>query len=66
MLMRQVSQTLEKVMTALEVMMFHPEVSKAEAQEEIKKHGVDWNDFVSEYGDHDQYDGADVLVWLGY
>lgn len=53
-------------MTALEVMMFHPEVSKTEAQAEIKKHGVDWNDFVSEYGDHDQYDGADVLVWLGY
>ena len=66
MLMRQVSQTLEKVMTALEVMMFHPEISKAEAQKEIKSHEADWNEFVSEYGEHDQYDGADVLIWLGY
>jgi hypothetical protein len=66
MLMRQVSQTLEKAMNATEVMMFHPEISKAEAQSEIKKHDADWGEFVSEYGDHDQYDGADVLIWLGY
>lgn len=53
-------------MNATEVMMFHPEISKAEAQSEIKKHDADWSEFVSEYGEHDEYDGADVLIWLGY
>jgi hypothetical protein len=41
-------------------------VTKSEALAEIRKHGIDPNEFLEEMGDHDTYAGADVLAWLGY
>ena len=41
-------------------------VTKAEALAEIRKHGIDPNEFLEEVGDREEYAGADVLGWLGY
>ena len=41
-------------------------VTKAEALAEIRKHGIDPDEFLEEMGDHEDYAGADVLAWLGY
>lgn len=41
-------------------------VSRAEAIAEIKRHGIDPAEFLSEIGDYPEYAGADVLAWLGY
>ena len=43
-----------------------PTVSRAEARHEIARHGLDWQDFTAECGDSVEYNGADVLGWLGY
>lgn len=42
------------------------EVTKAEAKAEIKKHKLEWNDFIEEVGDKELYSGSEVLEWLGY
>lgn len=42
------------------------EVTKSEAKREIKKHSLEWNDFVQEVGDKEMYMGREVLEWLGY
>ena len=41
-------------------------VTKSEALAEIRKHGIDPNEFLEEVGDREDYAGADVLAWLGY
>jgi len=46
-------------------------VTKEEARREIAKHGkntpeITFEAFVAEYGDHEWYEGEDVLNWLGY
>lgn len=41
-------------------------VTREEAKAEIAAHHLDWEDFVEEYGDLDEYLGEDVLNWLGY
>ena len=42
-------------------------ITRAEARAEISRHdGADWEAFLTDCGDHDEYDGADVLMWLGY
>jgi hypothetical protein len=41
-------------------------VTKAEAFAEIRKHGIDPNEFLEEMGDRETYAGGDVLSWLGY
>ena len=45
-------------------------VSKAEALHELKKHGIthktDLDLFYHELGNHSEYDGGEVLGWLGY
>jgi len=41
-------------------------VTKAEAKCEISLHNASFVDFVAEYGDCDEYNGGDVLGWLGY
>jgi hypothetical protein len=41
-------------------------VTKAQALAEIRKHGIDPNEFLEDMGDHEDYDGAEVLAWLGY
>lgn len=41
-------------------------VTKGEAKREIRLHHCDWAEFVTEYGDHDEYSGETVLIWLGY
>ena len=40
--------------------------TKAEVIQEINKHDLDPADFFSKYGDRDEYNGGDVLSWLGY
>jgi hypothetical protein len=37
-----------------------------EAKREIEKHGLDFEDFVTEYGDLNEYYSKDVMIWLGY
>lgn len=29
-------------------------------------HGLDFSDFAEEYGNREEYQGRDVLEWLGY
>jgi hypothetical protein len=41
-------------------------VSAYEARQEIRKHSLDFEDFVSEYGEHEEYYSKDVMIWLGY
>lgn len=48
-------------------------VSKEEARAEILARIKDdpempdpWGEFVTEFGDHDEYEGSDVLAFLGY
>jgi hypothetical protein len=41
-------------------------VTIEEAKREIALHGANFDDFAAEYGRNDEYDGADVLGWLGY
>lgn len=43
-----------------------PTVTRGQARHEIARHGLNWSDFTAECGDSDQYNGADVLNWLGY
>ena len=42
------------------------EVTRAQAKREIEKHGLDFYDFVRDYGSKQYYIGSDVLDWLGY
>ena len=42
------------------------EVSFNEARREVEAHGCNMLDFIEEYGQHDIYNGCDVLAWLGY
>lgn len=61
-------------MTLEEVQAKHPRISRCEARREVCRHaghGPDnhrkaWNEFLVECGDHESYDGAAVLAWLGY
>ncbi|MDF1836739.1 MAG: hypothetical protein P1V35_02625 [Planctomycetota bacterium] len=41
-------------------------VTASQAKVEIEKHDCDFYEFVTEYGIHPIYSGADVLDWLGY
>ena len=41
-------------------------VTYSEAKAEIHKHGASMDDFVLEYGTCEEYEGSDVLGWLGY
>ena len=47
------------------------EVTREEARREIVKHGeytpeITFEAFAAEYGDHEEYEGGEVLSWLGY
>lgn len=41
-------------------------VSALEAKLEIEKHGLDFEEFVDEYDEHEEYYSKDILIWLGY
>lgn len=42
-------------------------VTREEARREIDKHDCDgWDAFIADVGDKPEYDGAEVLGWLGY
>ena len=41
-------------------------ITAYEAMREIIKHGLQFEDFVSEYGENETYYSKDVLVWMGY
>jgi len=49
-----------------EVMDEQPTVTKREVMRELKRHSAEWADFVLDSGDHEEYNGAYVLAWLGY
>lgn len=41
-------------------------VSKAEAKQEIERHACDFDEFLQEVGDREEYEGSEILDWLGY
>lgn len=43
-------------------------VTRAEAKAEIEKHDIDgtFETFLAEVGDREEYEGREVLDWLGY
>lgn len=41
-------------------------VSRAEARREIEKHCCSWAEFLQDVGDREEYEGYEVLDWLGY
>jgi hypothetical protein len=41
-------------------------VSREEARAEIQRHRADFAAFLTEVGDRQEYDGKEVLDWLGY
>ena len=41
-------------------------VTRTEAMREIDKHNADWPTFLEEVGDKEEYQGSEVLDWLGY
>jgi trehalose utilization protein len=36
------------------------------AKAEIEKHGLEFEEFVAEYGESKTYSSRDVLIWMGY
>ena len=54
-------------MTLDEVFESEVMISRKEAHYEVvDQHGLRWEDFLNDMGDHEEYSGADVLIWLGY
>lgn len=43
-------------------------ITRARAYEELQSHGVaaEWQDFLTDMGDKEEYEAQDVLGWLGY
>lgn len=41
-------------------------VTRAEAEAEIKNHFADFSEFLADIGDREEYEGKEVLDWLGY
>jgi len=41
-------------------------ISRTEAKHEIEKHGLSWIEFLAEVGDKQEYEGSEILDWLGY
>ena len=41
-------------------------VNYKRAKMEVEKHGVSMIEFIEEFGEHDEYDAQEVLLWLGY
>lgn len=42
------------------------EITRKQAQQEIKAHGLSFDDFVTDCGDKAYYSGQVILDWLGY
>lgn len=42
------------------------ELTKAQVDAQLRRHGISPEEFYDEQGDHSFYKGADVLNWLGY
>lgn len=52
---------------SLDECMLNPfEVTRKEAQQELKRHDADWFVFVEECGDREEYWSDEVLGWLGH
>lgn len=58
--------TLGMSLTYEQALEENPTISRALAQGECQKHGVDFEDLLVELGDHPEYEAATVLGWLGY
>lgn len=41
-------------------------VTRAEALAEVRRHGARWAEFLADVGDREEYEGGEVLGWLGY
>lgn len=53
-------------MTLCDVFLDEPTVTKAEALNEVRRHNCLESEFLNEMGDSDEYNGRQVLEWLGY
>ncbi|WAH62207.1 hypothetical protein LZ023_40735 (plasmid) [Pseudomonas silvicola] len=53
-------------MTYDEALEENPVVSRAFAQRECLRHSADFEEFVRDVGDHQQYQARTLLIWLGY
>lgn len=49
-----------------EAIRFLVALRRREAQREIARHGLAWDEFVADCGDSATYSGQTVLDWLGY
>ena len=41
-------------------------ISYKRTKQEVENHGVDWQEFLDEYGSQEIYSAQSVLIWLGY
>ena len=41
-------------------------VTRIQAQREVSAHGLSWEDFIADVGDKSEYQGTEVLDWVGY
>ena len=41
-------------------------ITRLEDKIEIKKHNLEFRDFINECGDKSEYIGCEILNWLGY
>jgi hypothetical protein len=44
----------------------NPHMVYSDAVKIMKRHGVLWYEFATEFGDCSSYSSEDVLAWLGY
>lgn len=54
------------MMTRNDVFEARPQVTRAQAIREYRRHGLTEADLVADLGDLETYDGAEVLAMLGY
>lgn len=53
-------------MTLTEVFTDEPTVSRSEALGEVSRHGIEVSEFLTEFGDVEEYNSRRILEWLGY
>ena len=41
-------------------------ISINDAREEVIRHGLNWQDFLQDIGEKEEYLGEEILNWLGY
>jgi len=59
-------QPLERIIMTYDQAMEQNTVTAYAAKVEIEKHGLDFEDFIADYEEHETYCTNDIMVWLGY